>query len=147
MTAARTGRKQPSIKTLWAIAKSPELRLSDEDLHAVVFSETGKESMKKLTQSEINTVARVLQNMKDSDNRVARTKRTDEGGDIRTVELRRKIFKLAQELGWSPAQVNGLAKRMFKIERQEWLNPAQCGKLAEALKAMLARQQQKEAQE
>lgn len=147
MTAARTGRKQPSIKTLWAIAKSPELRLSDEDLHAVVFRETGKESMKKLTQGEIDTVARVLQNMKDSVNRDVRTKRTDEGGNARTVELRRKIFKLAQELGWSPDQVNGLAKRMFKIERQEWLNPAQCGKLAEALKAMLARQQRKEAQE
>ena len=29
MTAARTGRKQPSIRTLWAIAKSPELHLTD----------------------------------------------------------------------------------------------------------------------
>lgn len=37
MTAARTGRKQPSIRTLWAIAKSPELHLTDEDLHAVVY--------------------------------------------------------------------------------------------------------------
>lgn len=121
--------------------------MTDEDLHAVVYRETGKESIRKLTQGEINTVARVLQNMKDSVSRSARPKRTDEGGDIRTVELRRKIFMLAQELSWSPAQVNGLAKRMFKIERQEWLNPAQCGKLAEALKAMLARQQRKEAQE
>ena len=42
MTAARTGRKQPSIRTLWAIAKSPELHLTDEDLHAVVYRETGK---------------------------------------------------------------------------------------------------------
>ena len=50
MTAARTGRKQPSIRTLWAIAKSPELHLTDEDLHAVVYRETGKESMKMLTQ-------------------------------------------------------------------------------------------------
>ncbi len=61
MTAARTGRKQPSIRTLWAIAKSPELHLTDEDLHAVVYRETGKESMKMLTQGEVNTVARVLQ--------------------------------------------------------------------------------------
>ena len=60
MTAARTGRKPASIRTLWAIAKSPELHLSDEDLHAVVFRETGKESMKKLSQGEINEVARVL---------------------------------------------------------------------------------------
>ena len=140
MAAAQTRRKPASIRTLWAIAKSPELRLSDEDLHAVVFRETRKESMKKLTQGEINTIAQVLQSMKDSVNRDVCTKRTDEGGDARTVELRRKIFMLAQELGWSPDQVNGLAKRMFRVDRQEWLNPSQCGKLAEALKAMLARE-------
>jgi len=80
MTAARTRRKPASIRTLWAIAKSPELHLSDEDLHAVVFRETGKESMKKLSQGEINEVARVLQNMKDSVNRAAHTKRKDTGG-------------------------------------------------------------------
>ena len=74
MTAARTGRKQPSIRTLWAIAKSPELHLTDEDLHAVVYRETGKESMKMLTQGEVNTVARVLQNMKDSVSRSVRTR-------------------------------------------------------------------------
>ena len=81
MAAARTGRKQPSIRTLWAIAKSPELMLTDEDLHAVVYRETGKESMKKLSQGEINTVARVLQNMKDGTKRDICSKRTDEGGD------------------------------------------------------------------
>ena len=83
MTAARTGRKQPSIRTLWAIAKSPELHLTDEDLHAVVYRETGKESMKMLTQGEVNTVARVLQNMKDSVSRSVRDKRTDTGGEYR----------------------------------------------------------------
>lgn len=145
MAATRTGRKQPSIRTLWAIAKSPELHMTEEDLHAVVYRETGKESIRKLSQGEINTVARVLQNMKDGVNRGTRTKRTDEGGDARTVELRRKIYMLAKELGWSPNQVNGLAKRMFKVDRQEWLNPSQCGKLAEALKAMLVREKGKEA--
>ena len=94
MAAARTGRKQPSIRTLWAIAKSPELMLTDEDLHAVVYRETGKESMKKLSQGEINTVARVLQNMKDGTKRDIRSKRTDEGGDPRTVSQRRKIYAL-----------------------------------------------------
>ena len=88
-------------RTLWAIAKSPELHLSDEDLHVVVFRETGKESMKKLSQGEINEVARVLQNMKDSVNRAAHTKRTDTGGDARTVQQRRKIFALTEELGWN----------------------------------------------
>ena len=68
-TAARGGRKPASLRTLWAIAKSPELGLSDDDLHAVVYRETGKESMRKLTQGEINALARVLQNMKDGASR------------------------------------------------------------------------------
>ena len=47
----RSGRKLPSIRTLWAIAKSPELGLTDEDLHGVVYRETGKGSMKQLTRA------------------------------------------------------------------------------------------------
>ena len=49
MATARTGRRQPSIRALWAIAKSQELRMTDEDLHAVVYRETGKSSMKQMT--------------------------------------------------------------------------------------------------
>ena len=144
--AARTGRKQPSIRTLWAIAKSPELHLSDEDLHAVVFRETGKESMKKLSQGEINEVARVLQNMKDSVNGGAHTKRTDEGGDVRTVQQRRKIYALTESLGWNdnPQRIHGFVKRMTGVDRLEWLNVAQCEKVIEGLKAILKRQERKE---
>lgn len=115
--------------------------MTDEDLHAVVYRETRKESMKKLTQGEINTVARVLQNMKDSASGGAHTKRTDEGGNAGTVELRRKIYMLMRELGWCPAQVDALAKRMFRVERQEWLDRRQCVKLVEALKAMAERKE------
>ena len=113
MAAARTGRKQPSIRTLWAIAKSPELHMTDEDLHAVVYRETGKESIKALTQGQINEVARVLQNMKDGVSRSTRTKRTDEGGDVRTVQQRRKIYALTEQLGWNnnPQRIQGFVKR------------------------------------
>ena len=144
MTAARAGRKPPSIRTLWAIAKSPELHLSDEDLHAVIYRETGKESMKKLTQGEINTVARVLQNLKDGTRRG--TKRTDEGGDARTVQQRRKIYALTESLGWNdnPQRIQGFVKRMTGVDRLEWLNVAQCEKVIEGLKAILKRQERKE---
>ncbi len=110
MAAARTGRKQPSIRTLWAIAKSPELHMTDEDLHAVVYRETGKESIKALTQGQINEVARVLQNMKDGVSRSTRPKRTDEGGDARTIQQRRKIYALTESLGWNdnPQRIQGL---------------------------------------
>ena len=148
MAAARTGHKQPSIRTLWAIAKSPELHMTDEDLHAVVYRETGKESIKALTQGQINEVARVLQNMKDGVSRSTRPKRTDEGGDARTIQQRRKIYALTESLGWNdnPQRIQGFVKRMTGVDRLEWLNVAQCEKVIEGLKAMVARQKRKEAQ-
>lgn len=146
MAAARTGRKQPSIRTLWAIAKSPELHMTDEDLHAVVYRETGKESIKALTQGQINEVARVLQNMKDGVSRSTRPKRTDEGGDVRTVQQRRKIYALTEQLGWNnnPQRIQGFVKRITGVDRLEWLNVAQCEKVIEGLKAILKRQERKE---
>lgn len=146
MAAARTGRKQPSIRTLWAIAKSPELHMTDEDLHALVYRETRKESIKALTQGQINEVARVLQNMKDGVSRSTRPKRTDEGGDVRTVQQRRKIYALTEQLGWNdnPQRIQGFVKRMTGVDRLEWLNVAQCEKVIEGLKAILKRQERKE---
>ena len=148
MAATRSGRKLPSIRTLWAIAKSPELRLSDEDLHGVVYRETGKESMKKLTQGEITNVARVLQNMKDSAARSIGDKRTDEGGNPTTERQRRKIYALCEALGWNddPRRIQGFVKRVAHVDRIEWLNIAQCEKVIEGLKAILARQRRKEAE-
>jgi hypothetical protein len=139
--ASRGGRKPASIRTLWAIAKSQELELSDDDLHALVYGQTGKESMKKLTQGEINQIARVLQNMKDG-TPVTQSKRTDEGGDPRTESQRRKIYALCEELGWNDdvRRINGFAKKMCGVERIEWLTMAQCHKIIEALKKMVDRQ-------
>lgn len=141
--AARGGRRPASLRTLWAIARSPELQLSEEELHAIVERETGKESMRKLTQGEITTLARILQNMKDGTDRDVRSKRTDEGGDPRTVQLRRKIYALCDSLGWNNdnQRINAFAKRMCGVERIEWLEMAQCCKIVEALKAMAARQE------
>ena len=148
MAATRSGRKLPSIRTLWAIAKSPELGLTDEDLHGVVYRETGKGSMKQLTQGEITAVARVLQNMKDSAARGSRSKRTDEGGNPTTERQRRKIYALCEALGWNddPRRIQGFVKRVAHVDRIEWLNIAQCEKVIEGLKAILARQRRKEAE-
>ena len=81
MAGMSAERKPPSIRTVWGIAKSPELRLEDEDLYAVVYRETGKESLRKLTAGELSRVIRALQEMKDSARQNAGRKRTDEGGD------------------------------------------------------------------
>lgn len=147
MAAAKNkgGRKPASIRTLWAIAKSEELRLSDEDLHSVVYRETGKESMKQLTQGEINTVARVLQNMKDGVERDVHAKRIDEGGNGDTEKQRRKIYALCDTLGWNndPRRLEGFVKRVTHVDRVEWLTVDQCNKVIEGLKGIAARQKKK----
>ena len=51
---------QPSIKRVWGIAKSPELKLTDEELHLLVQAHTGKDSIKALNKRELQTVIRVL---------------------------------------------------------------------------------------
>ena len=146
MAGMSAERKPPSIRTVWGIAKSPELRLEDEDLFGVVNPLTGKVCLRKVKAFVLSVESRALQEMKDSARQNAGRKRTDEGGDPRTVEQRRKLYKEMRDLGWSEAQVNGLARRMFQVERIEWLAPAQCGKLIEALKAIHARGRRKEAE-
>ena len=144
--AAEAKSRQPSLRTLWAIAKSPELCLSEEDLHAVVYRETGKESMRKLTQGEGSRLARVLQNMKTSAGHRSNQEPAREKGNPRTAAQRRKIYALCEELGWNddPKRIQGFVKRVTHVDRLEWLDGPQCEKVIEGLKAMLARKKEAE---
>jgi phage gp16-like protein len=132
-----------TIKTIWGIAKSPELMLSDEDLYSIIYRETGKDSMRKLTQKEINKVCSVLSELKDSVKGRGKDKRTDAGGNTLTIRQRKKIYKLTEELGWNNnnARINGFVKKMFKVERLEWLDDEQCSRLIEMLKSMVKRKE------
>lgn len=146
MTSAARGRRyapHASIRMIWGIAKSPELALDDEALYSVIERETGKDGMRKLTQGELDTVCRVLQNMKDGVKAPARQKRTDTGGNVKTQRQRRQIYMLTGELGWNDdnARINGLARKMFRVDRLEWLSQAQCSALIEALKKMVERKE------
>lgn len=134
-----------TIKTIWGLAKSPELLLSDEDLYSIIYSETGKESMRKLSQKEIDKVCSALSKMKDSIK--GSTGRTDTGGNKRTKAQRQKIYRLTEELGWNNnnARINGFVKKMFNVERLEWLNNEQCNRLIEMLKSMVEREAAKKA--
>lgn len=131
-----------SIKTIWAIAKSQELDMSDEDLYAFIGAETGKERMSKLTQGQIDKVCRLLQNRRDKAKK--KESRIDEGGQDGTEALRRKIFVLTEQLGWSdnPKRLQGMCKKMFGVDTVQWLTRYQCVKLIEALKQMKDRQSQ-----
>lgn len=133
------------IKKLWGIAKSPELRLSDEDLHLVVQAHTGKDSIKELNSRELNLCIRVLLNMKDSVKSKTETTKRRRTGNPATENQRKKVYKLTQELGWEKAaRVNGLCMKMFKVSSVEWLNYQQCSKLIEALKSIVARKEKQD---
>lgn len=129
-----------TIKTIWGLAKSPELALDDDTLYSIIYRETGKESMKKLSQKEINQVCYALSALKDSIK--GKSDRTDTGGNKLTKAKRKKIYQLTGELGWNDnnARINGFVKKMFGVERLEWLNNEQCSKLIEALKKMVERE-------
>lgn len=93
---------EPNIKKIWGIAKSPELKLTDEELHLVVQAHTGKDSIKALNKRELQTVIRVLGSMKDSAKKSERG-RSRFSGNTATENQRKKIFKLTQELGMGQA--------------------------------------------
>ncbi|MCM1120089.1 MAG: regulatory protein GemA [bacterium] len=143
----KTGKTQPGIRQLWGIAKSPELKLTDEELHLLVEGYTGKSSIKDLNQREMRTVIRVLVGMKDSARQSERGQR-HRNGNIATENQRKKIYRLVQELGWDkPSRLSGMCSRMFGVTSVEWLDYMQCSKLIEALKAMEERQEREAAQD
>lgn len=134
------------IKTIWGIAKSPELRLTDEELHLVVQAHTGKDSIRELNAREIKAVINHLAAMKESAKKSQRM--NGRRGSTVTGNQRRKIYKLSQELGWDkPARVNGMCRKMFGVSAVEWLDYQQCSKLIEALKSMAKRQKEKDGQD
>lgn len=52
------------------------------------------------------------------------------------IRQRRKIYALTEKLGWNNnnARINGFVKKMFDVERLEWLDDDQCSKLIEILR-------------
>ena len=132
---------EPTVRTIWGLAKSEELRMTDEELHLVVMAQTGKESIRKLTKKEIARVVYVLSQMKESSRRGREARMPLYDGT--TQNPRRKVYKLMQALEWNEKRINGMCRRMFKIDRLEWLNYKQISDLIEALKAMLDRKEEK----
>lgn len=123
---------EPTIRTIWGLAKSPELSLTDEELHLVVQAQVGKDSIRSLTKKEIKRVCYVLQQMKDSSKRGKRGRYTSGT----TENQRRKVYKLMEANGWSEKRVNGLCRHMFKVDSVSFLDYRQMSKLIEAMKAI-----------
>lgn len=133
-------KRKLTLRTIWGLAKSEELQLTDEELHLVVYANVGKDSLKELTDAEVKAVVRVLNQMKDRQRKKERGNRYSNGSEA-TVNQRKKIYMLEKELGWNDnkARLQGFVKKMFGVDTVEWLNYQQCSKLIEALKGMIKR--------
>lgn len=146
-----------SIRMLWGLAKSPELSMDDEDLYSLVARETGKESLRALTQGELDRVAKILENQKDKA-KVRETGQQAYGHDrgrLDTAAQRRKIYRLTQELGWAdnPKRIQGFIQSLFgkgdpvTVYRLELLTKGQCSTVIEALKKMVERKEKEDGSE
>ena len=141
--AVRQPAPRHSIRTIWGLAKSPGLALSEDDLYALVWRETGKEHMRELSQGEIDKVCRALAALKASSGAPpAPAKRWP--GNMGADRLRGKVYAMSYQLGWNgdKARINGLVRKMFEVSALEWLNARQCSQLIEAMKAMAEREKQ-----
>lgn len=126
------------IKNIWGFAK--EVGIDKENLYCMIDKISKKDSMKKMTKLQANKLINELIAIKDKDKK--KQKRTDKGGNKYTESQRKRIYVLTGILGWNDDnnRINGFVKRMFKVDRIEWLDEYQCSKLIEILKKMIIRQ-------
>lgn len=133
-------RDETSIRTIWGLAKSPELHMTDEELHMVVQAQTGKESIRSLTKTEIRRIVYVLAQMKESARGGRRAKMPSASGP--TENQKRKLYKLMVSTpGWNEKRIGGLCRRLFRVDSPEWLDYQQMSKLIEAVKAIQKRKE------
>lgn len=125
-----------TTRSLYGLAKSPELNLDNDNLHAVVFRVTGKASIKELTQTEVKAVVRELVLLKEMYQREASMSRSNENVLWASDGQRFQIRMLEKELGWNtnPARLKGFMKKFSKKENIKWLTAEEASKLIEGLK-------------
>ena len=131
------------IKNIWGFSK--DVGVDKDNLYCMIVRISKKDSMRKMTKLQANRLIRELIVMKDNNKKVknrSSKRRTDTGGNKNTQLQRKKIYSLTAILGWNDNnnRINGFVKRMFKVDRIEWLDEDDCSKLIEILKKMIIRQ-------
>ena len=131
------------IKNIWGFSK--DVGVDKDNLYCMIERISKKDSMRKMTKMQANRLIRELIVMKDNNKKVknrSSKRRTDTGGNKNTQLQRKKIYSLTAILGWNDNnnRINGFVKRMFKVDRIEWLSEDDCSKLIEILKKMIIQQ-------
>ena len=110
---------------IYAIAKSPQLGMTDEELHLLVGGMTGKDSLKELTSRELMDLTTKLQEMRDSASGKKDKRNFTRRGNRATERQRRKMYMLMKELGWTDKRVRGFARKMVGTKTMECMNHEQ----------------------
>ena len=131
------------IKNIWGFAK--EVNIDKDNLYCMIDRISKKDSMRQMTKLQANKLINELIAIKDKNKKSKKSytqKRTNTGGNNKTKLQREKIYSLTGILGWNDNnnRINGFVKRMFKVDRIEWLDEDDCSKLIEILKKMIIRQ-------
>ncbi|MEC1178518.1 regulatory protein GemA [Metasolibacillus meyeri] len=119
------------VKKIWAIAR--DIGMEREDIYSVLLRETGKDSMRKCSQKELERVLLSLRAVQG--HRDARSNKA-------TKKQLWKIEQLEQQLNWQsePQRLQGFLKKYYKVERVEWLTSKQAWRLIESLKKLLEKE-------
>lgn len=118
------------MRCIYALARGGGI--SNEDLHAVVFATTGKDSMKLLTTADAKQVIDRLKRLTGQETTAPHNKPTKE----QVV----KIYALAAKLGWAddPKRLRAFLEKRFGASHPTFLDDKHARNCIEAMKAMLA---------
>ncbi|MED4377956.1 regulatory protein GemA [Schinkia azotoformans] len=116
------------IKMIWATAKRAQI--SDDDLYAVLYRETGKDSMRECTEKELDRVLLSLRTSLGFDNF---------RGNRVTKKQMWKIRQMESQLGWAdnPKRLQSFLRKYYRVDQIEWLTAAQAWRAIESLKKLI----------
>lgn len=117
------------IKSIWGMASG--LSLNKEDVYAILYRETKKDSMRNCSNNELNKVIKVLIALKGQTN----------SANMITDEQYYHIKRLEKQLGWddNPKRLEAFLKKYYKVDKLKWLSMGDASKLIESLKSMIKR--------
>ena len=112
-----------------------QLGMDEETRRSLYLSTTGKDSAAKMTDSEREKVIAALISRGFVDKKKANGKAAYRGRPVDTdkTPLMRKLEALLADAGREWEYARATAKRMFNVDRLEWLTAGQLHKLVAAL--------------
>jgi len=123
----------PQIRKIWYEVK--KLKLTEEDVHAMIEAEFGVNSLKKLTKSQgiylIDTIIKYTGNSKQRPG-------------MASPEQIWKIEDLRKKLGWEPNGIKGFIKKYAHVESVNWLTAKAATGVITGLTKILKAQSKKE---